>query len=255
MRAAARSKGAPHPRGGASARWSPNGSSRPPHPHWRGACGSGARWRLNRDAHIQPLGMRNSGAVGRAMMARGPPEPACDRRRARDAGSRSRKWLSSAIVSKLAAAERCQPRKGSPNSRPCGAWGGRPPPIRIAHGGVVKPWHCRWDAASAMVFGSRSLNLHFSLQGNARLRAFCWSCPWMQTSAMVRNRPWRRCWRMPGPRSLWCPASYLRWGERADGRPAVGSNRPKEIMSCRHKSPRKKKEMPSRACRATHTWA
>ena len=32
---------------------------------------------------------------------------------------------------------------------------------------------------------------------------------------------------MPGPRSLW---------------PAVGSNRPREIMSCRHKSPRKKKK-------------
>ena len=47
---------------------------------------------------------------------------------------------------------------------------------------------------------------------------------------------------MPGPRSLWFPAASLRRGERADGRPAVGSNRPKEIMSWRHKSPRKKKK-------------
>ena len=89
-----------------------------------GACGSGAHRRPSRSTRIQSLGMRNSGAVGRAMMARGPPEPACDTRRARDAGSRSRKRLSSAIVSKLAAAERCQPRKGSPNSRPSWAWVG-----------------------------------------------------------------------------------------------------------------------------------
>ena len=39
-------------------------------------------------------------------------------RRARDAGSRSRERLSSAVLSKLAVAERCHPRSGSPNSRP-----------------------------------------------------------------------------------------------------------------------------------------
>ena len=61
-----------------------------------------------------------------------------------------------------------------------------------------------------------------------------------QTNATARNRPWRRCWRMPGLRSLWRPAAYLRRGGRADGRPAVGRSRPEEIMSCRHKSPRKK---------------
>ena len=38
----------------------------------------------------------------------------------------------------------------------------------------------------------------------------------------------------------WRPAAHLRRGGRADGRPAVGSSRPEEIMSCRLKSPRKK---------------
>ena len=38
------------------------------------------------------------------------------------------------------------------------------------------------------------------------------------------------------------PAAYLRRGGRADGRPAVGSSRPREIMSCRHKRPGKQRK-------------
>ena len=150
MRAAARSKGAPStPEVGQAAQWSPNASSCPPHRQRRGAYGSGARRHLSKRTRIQSLGMRNSGAAGSAMMARGPPGPACDKRRARDAGSRSRRRLSSAIVSKRAAAGRCQPRGRSPNSRPLRAWVGRSPPINNSHCGEVKPELCRRDAAFA----------------------------------------------------------------------------------------------------------
>ena len=58
---------------------------------------------------------------------------------------------------------------------------------------------------------------------------------------------------MPGPRGLWRPAAYLRRGGRADGRPAVGSSRPKKIMSCRHKSPgRERKNRAGHACTLGH---
>ena len=50
---------------------------------------------------MQSLERRNPGTGGRATTARGPPGPDCDNRRARDAGSRSRKKLSSAVLSKL----------------------------------------------------------------------------------------------------------------------------------------------------------
>ena len=108
-------------------RWSPNTSNLPPQRHWRGACGRGARRRRSNNTRMQLLDTGNFGAVGKATTARGPPGPACDNRRARDAGSWSRKRLSSADLSKLAVAERCHPRSRSPKSRPP-PWGGPPAP-------------------------------------------------------------------------------------------------------------------------------
>ena len=102
---------------GHAERWSPNTSSLPPQRHWRGACGKGSRKRRSSNTRMQSLERRNSVAVGTATTARGPPGPACDKRRARDAGSRSRKRLSSAVLSKLAVAECCHPRSGSPSTR------------------------------------------------------------------------------------------------------------------------------------------
>ena len=128
IHAAARSMGAPcapsNPAVGQTARWSPNGSSRPPHLHWRGACGNGAHRRLNRSTRIQP-GMWNSGAVGRAMMARCPPEPVCNARK--KANCRIQ-------VTERALRRHCvqSGRRRAEGRRTCGravfAWGGRPPP-------------------------------------------------------------------------------------------------------------------------------
>ena len=91
-------------------------------------------------------GMRSSGAVGSAVMAREPPGPAWDNRSAREAGARSERRLSHAAASKHAVAAPCHPSKGSPKFRAADV-SGREVSTSCCHGGALKPAICKLDSA------------------------------------------------------------------------------------------------------------
>ena len=63
------------PATGQAARWSPSSSKAPPQRQCLGMCGSGRLRRRNKTTRMHSEGMRSSGAVGSAVMAREPPRP------------------------------------------------------------------------------------------------------------------------------------------------------------------------------------
>ena len=183
--AAARSSGAPRgprtPATGQAARWSPSSSKAPPQRQCLGMCGSGSLRRRNRTTRMHSEGMRSSGAVRSAVMARGPPGPAWDNRSAREAGSRSERRLSRAAASKHAVAALCHPRKGSPKFRAADV-SGREVSTSCCHGGASKPAICKLDSAFRAA----------PRQGKRQPCCCCCDRTWANGPSTI---PGCRCWR------------------------------------------------------------